>query len=90
MMPQEREYVVCTNCVMDTTDANITFDARGWCDYCNNYYENVLPSWHTDERGVLALATMSDEIKRAGDGRQHDNNSRWLQHLSPRLPSLRH
>ncbi len=36
---------------MDTSDSNITFDARGWCDYCNNYHDNILPNWHTDERG---------------------------------------
>ena len=36
---------------MDTSDSGIAFDARGWCDYCNNFYSNILPNWHTDERG---------------------------------------
>lgn len=71
-MRRDREYAVCTNCIMDVSDANITFDARGWCDYCNNYYENILPNWYTDERGAETLARMSDEIKGAGKRREHD------------------
>ena len=42
----KRPYMICTNCIMDTSDSNITFDSRGWCDYCNNYHQNILPNWH--------------------------------------------
>ena len=28
---------VCTRCVMDTTDAEITFDANGVCNHCHAY-----------------------------------------------------
>ena len=31
----KREYQICTNCVMDTTDAKIEFDQNGVCDFCN-------------------------------------------------------
>ena len=41
-------YRICTNCIMDTSVSKITFDARGWCDYCSNYYANILPNWHPD------------------------------------------
>jgi N-acetyl sugar amidotransferase len=71
-MPGERNYAICQNCVMDTTDRNIIFDARGWCDYCNNYYQNVLPHWNTGELGARVLARIADEIKRDGAGRDHD------------------
>jgi N-acetyl sugar amidotransferase len=57
---------------MDTTDPDITFDERGWCDYCRNYYENILPNWHTDERGGKDLAEISERIKKDGKGRDHD------------------
>jgi N-acetyl sugar amidotransferase len=57
---------------MDTTDSNITFDARGWCDYCNNYYANILPNWHPDEIGARQLAKVVADIKRDGKGRDHD------------------
>jgi N-acetyl sugar amidotransferase len=57
---------------MDTSDSNITFDARGWCDYCNNYYQNILPNWHPDAEGEKTLQRQIDEIKRAGKGKTHD------------------
>ena len=67
-----RQYQICTNCIMDTSDSNITFDERGWCDYCNNYYTNILPNWHTDERGQAVVDREMDEIRRYGKGRDHD------------------
>lgn len=66
------KYQICSNCIMDTTDPDITFDERGWCDYCRNYYENILPNWHTDERGGKDLAEISERIKKDGKGRDHD------------------
>jgi N-acetyl sugar amidotransferase len=57
---------------MDTSDSNITFDARGWCDYCNNFHHNILPNWHTDARGEAEIMRQVDRIKRDGRGRDHD------------------
>jgi len=65
-------YRVCANCIMDTSDPKITFDARGWCDYCNNYHENILPHWHPDARGEAELAPLIDRILSDGRGRDHD------------------
>lgn len=33
--------IVCTRCVMDTTDPNIKFNQNGVCDYCLNYDLNI-------------------------------------------------
>ena len=38
-----REYQVCTNCVMDTTDSKITFDDKGVCDHCNTFKNSIQP-----------------------------------------------
>lgn len=57
---------------MDMSDSNITFDARGWCDYCINYHQNILPNWHTDERGAKRIAAQVAQIKEDGEGRDHD------------------
>jgi N-acetyl sugar amidotransferase len=57
---------------MDTTDPDITFDERGWCDYCRNYYENILPNWHTDERGAKYLDSVVEKIKEDSRGLPHD------------------
>ena len=67
-----RPYQICTNCIMDTSDSNIVFDARGWCDYCNNYHENILPNWHPDERGEAEIERQVEQIRRDGRGRDHD------------------
>lgn len=57
---------------MDTSDSNISFDSRGWCDYCCNYQDNIVPNWHTDARGERAIMAQVDDIKRRGRGRDHD------------------
>ena len=68
----KRAYKICSNCIMDTTDSGITFDARGWCDYCTNFYNNILPNWHPDERTEREILAVADTIKRAGKDRDHD------------------
>jgi N-acetyl sugar amidotransferase len=68
----KNDYAICSNCIMDTTDPNIMFDERGWCDYCNNYHANILPNWHPNEQGEKMLATVVDQIKKDGRGRDHD------------------
>jgi N-acetyl sugar amidotransferase len=67
-----RPYQICANCIMDTSDSRITFDARGWCEYCNNYHRNILPNWHPDATGERMLAAQVERIKRDGRGRDHD------------------
>ena len=67
-----RPYQVCTNCVMDTTDSEITFDANGVCDHCANFYKNTLPTWQTDEMGWEALERIVERIKKDGEGKDFD------------------
>ena len=84
-----RPYQICTNCIMDTSDSKITFDARGWCDYCNNYHANILPNWHPDERGERELAPTIEEIKRHGRGRDarlHHRHERRRRQLLRHVP----
>lgn len=67
-----REYQVCNNCVMDTTDSLIHFDDKGYCDHCNNYYNNILPNWHPDEIGAKELEKIAEKIKKDGKNKQYD------------------
>ncbi len=67
-----KEYQICTNCVMDTTDSKIVFDEKGVCDHCNTYYKDILPNWHTDEKGNKALKEIIAKIKREGEGKDFD------------------
>lgn len=63
---------ICTNCVMDTSDSRITFDAQGVCDHCNDFYTKVRPNWHTDEKGKMQLSHTLEKIKKAGKGSEFD------------------
>lgn len=66
------KYQICSKCIMDTTDSNISFDERGWCDYCRNFHENILPNWHPNDKGEKILARIAKKIKRHGKWRDHD------------------
>lgn len=68
----ERKYQICTNCVMDTTDSKIIFDKNGVCDHCNTFYNDILPFWHTDEKGNKVLQEIIDKIKKEGEGKDFD------------------
>jgi N-acetyl sugar amidotransferase len=57
---------------MDTSDSKITFDEKGVCDHCNDFYTNVLPNWHTDDRGRKDLDEVVDKIKKDGEGKDFD------------------
>jgi N-acetyl sugar amidotransferase len=67
-----RPYQICTNCVMDTTDSMICFDAKGVCDHCNTFYKKILPNWHTDSSGRQELEQIASRIKREGEGKDFD------------------
>lgn len=68
----KRPYQICCNCIMDTSDSDIVFDSQGRCDYCNNYFSNILPNWHTDERGEREIMAQVERVKQAGRGKAHD------------------
>ena len=69
---ENRKYQICTNCVMDTSDSRIIFDEKGVCDHCNNFYQNVLPNWHPNEKGKIALNEIVVKIKKEGEGKEFD------------------
>ena len=57
---------------MDTSDSRISFDEKGVCDHCNDFYENVKPNWHTDDRGKNELLKIVEKIKKEGRGKDFD------------------
>lgn len=70
--PGARPYQICTNCIMDTSDPKISFDADGVCDYCTNFQTMIAPNWHTDERGIRELAAIAEKIRQEGKGKDFD------------------
>lgn len=67
----ENKYQICTNCVMDTTDPEIKFDSNGRCDYCDNYYNKILPSWNPEGKAEQ-LNKIVKKIKKSGKGKKYD------------------
>lgn len=63
---------VCTRCVMDTTDSEITFDENGVCDHCLSFEFDLKPNWDTGEKGEAELDKIVEQIRRSGQGRDFD------------------
>ena len=89
--------IICTNCVMDTTDSNITFDDKGVCDHCNTFYKDIKPNWHTDQTGLNQIKSTIEKIKKDGVGKDFDCilgmsggvDSSYLLHLAVEQLGLR-
>jgi len=64
--------MICSKCIMDTSDPNITFDEAGVCEYCSNFERNIKPSWDTGAAGQARLAQLAQTIKAAGQGKDFD------------------
>ncbi|MBT9463742.1 N-acetyl sugar amidotransferase [Hydrogenophaga sp.] len=67
-----RPYQICRKCTMDTSDPHIAFDDDGVCEYCNNFQTEILPNWHTGQRGEKELAALADKIRAQGRGKDFD------------------
>jgi N-acetyl sugar amidotransferase len=66
------KYQICSNCIMDTSDPNIIFDNNGWCDYCLNYYNNIVPNWITNDNDHFHLKNVAKKIKKDSIGKKFD------------------
>ena len=71
-VPAGRPYQMCTRCVMDTTDPDITFDTDGVCSHCSHFDRVIRPMWPAPAAGEALLADMVRTVKRHGAGRQYD------------------
>jgi len=67
-----KEYQICKNCIMDTSDPNIKFDEDGICEYCNNFKENILPEWNYGKNRESELQVIANKIKENGKNREFD------------------
>jgi len=67
-----REYQICTRCVMDTSDPDITFDANGVCNHCIEFEQVTSKHWFPNEEGAKKLSAQIERIKADGKGRDYD------------------
>lgn len=65
-------YQICTFCVMDTTDPDITFDEDGRCNHCRNFESARGTVWFPDEEGARRLEKMIEVVTAEGRGKEYD------------------
>lgn len=57
---------------MDTSDAQIAFDAAGVCDHCRTFHSQIQPNWHPDARGQAELHQLLQQMREKEKGREFD------------------
>lgn len=65
-------YQICTRCVMDTSDPEISFDNYGHCNHCTEALQKLKQSYMPDARGQKKLEKLIDEIRRTGKDKKYD------------------
>ena len=62
----DKQYRICKNCIMDSSDSCIEFDENGRCIYCNNFYNIILPKWNKNLKDEKGLFKTIEKIKKEG------------------------
>lgn len=63
---------ICTRCVMDTTDPDISFDEHGVCNHCREFDAVTRKQWFPNDEGERRWAALVDEMREAGKRRDYD------------------
>jgi len=66
------EYRICTRCVMDTTDPDITFDEHGVCNHCHTYDRMVREYVVDGDAGLHKIEKIVENIRQDGKEKQYD------------------
>lgn len=69
-----RDQIICTRCVMDTSDPDIMFDDAGVCNHCRRFDAQVKPILAAIDSGKAAVILEREiaRIKEEGKGRRYD------------------
>lgn len=65
------QYKICTRCVMDTTDPDISFDNFGVCNHCSKY-DQLQKKFFSVLEGQQKLGKLIERIKKDGKGKEYD------------------
>ena len=64
--------IICTRCVMDTSDSLIEFDDHGVCDHCKVYDDKILPIWKKGKGRSDELSSIVNSIKKSRRDKDFD------------------
>ena len=66
------EYQICSRCVMDTTDKDISFDENGVCNRCKTFEDRITVEWNYGKGHEDELEKILNEIKKSGKNNEYD------------------
>ena len=62
---------ICTTCVMDISDPEITFNEAGVCNHCLNF-EETKKNWFPNQEGQKKLEAYLSQIRKSGQNQEYD------------------
>lgn len=65
-------YQICTRCVMDTSDIQITFDEKGVCNHCTEFFEKRIFYKYQGKKTDVEFLNTIEKIKKSGRGKDYD------------------
>jgi N-acetyl sugar amidotransferase len=64
---------ICTRCVMDTSDPDITFDDQGVCSHCRRADRLLAAIAISPEESERRLQGIAERMRQAGSGKEYDS-----------------
>ena len=69
---QKMEYQICSRCIMDTSDLEITFDEKGQCNHCTEFFRLAPLYIYKGKSSDIELEKIVATIKEAGKNSEYD------------------
>ena len=68
----KKVYQICKRCVMDTSDPEITFDEKGNCNHCDDFFKEYKDKIYHGEESDRQLEIIVNKIKQAKGKNKYD------------------
>jgi N-acetyl sugar amidotransferase len=65
-------YKICSRCIMDTSDPEISFDLNGVCCHCNQFDVRAQREWLPNVEGGRCWDALVEKMKAFGQGKEYD------------------
>lgn len=67
-----RPYQMCSRCVMDTSDPEISFNKDGYCNHCTEFNNTIMNEGNYQKTGDNRLVHITEKIKKSGKKNKYD------------------
>ena len=71
-MNNKKQHQICTKCIMDTTDPEISFDENGVCNHCREFDEVTSKRWFPNDEGAKKLQAIYEKMKKENAHKDYD------------------